>query len=42
MAELIRVRSIDLANSGAQLKFGSTDVNNLRNSTSQALGRGSQ
>lgn len=42
MAELIRVRSIDLANSGAQLKFGATDVNNLRNSTSQALGRGSQ
>jgi hypothetical protein len=42
MAELIRVRSIDLANSGAQLKFGATDVNNLRNSTGQALGRGSQ
>ena len=42
MAQLIRVRSIDLANSGAQLKFGSTDVNRLRNSTSQALGRGSQ
>src|SRR5438270_4904162 len=41
-AELIRVRSIDLANSGAHLKFGSTDVNNLRNSTSQVLGRGSQ
>jgi hypothetical protein len=42
MAELIRVRSVDLANSGAQLKFGATDVNNLRNSTGQALGRGSQ
>ena len=42
MAELIRVRSIDLANSGAQLKFGATDVNNLRNSTSQTLQRGSQ
>jgi hypothetical protein len=42
MAELIRVHSIDLANSGAQLKFGSTDVNKLRNSTSQALGRGAQ
>src|ERR1041385_4844803 len=41
MAELIRVRSIDLANSGAQLKFGSTDVNTLRNNTSQALQRGS-
>lgn len=42
MAELIRLRSVDLANSGAQLKFGSTDVKNLRNSTSQTLGRGSQ
>ena len=42
MAELIRVRSIDLANSGAQLKFGATDVNNLRNNTSQTLQRGSQ
>jgi hypothetical protein len=42
MAELIRVRSIALANSGAQLKFGAADANNLRNSTGQALGRGSQ
>lgn len=42
MAELIRVRSIDLANSGAQLKFSATDVNTLRNNTSQALQRGSQ
>jgi len=42
MAELIRVRSIDLANSGAQLKFNATDVNTLRNNTSQALGRGSK
>lgn len=42
MAELIRVRSIDLANSGAQLKFSATDVNALRNNTSQALQRGSQ
>jgi hypothetical protein len=42
MAELIRVRSIDLANSGAQLKFSATDVNKLRNSTGQALGRGAQ
>lgn len=39
MAELIRVRSIDLANSGAQLKFSSTDVNTLRNNTNQVLGR---
>jgi hypothetical protein len=42
MAELIRVRSIELANSGAQLKFSATDVNKLRNSTGQALGRGAQ
>jgi hypothetical protein len=42
MAELIRVRSIDLANSGAQLKFSATDVNTLRNNTSQALQRGSK
>jgi hypothetical protein len=42
MAELIRVRSIDLANSGAQLKFNATDVNTLRNNTGQALGRGAQ
>ncbi len=42
MAELIRVRSIDLANSGAQLKFSATDVNNLRNNTGLVLGRGAQ
>jgi len=42
MAELIRVRSIDLANSGAQLKFSATDANTLRNNTGQALGRGSK
>jgi len=42
MAELIRVRSIDLANSGAQLKFNATDVNTLRNNTGQAMGRGAQ
>jgi hypothetical protein len=42
MAELIRVRSIDLANSGAQLKFSATDVNHLRNNTGQVLGRGAQ
>jgi hypothetical protein len=40
MAELIRVRSIDLANSGAQLKFSASDTNQLRNNTSQVLGRG--
>ena len=42
MAELIRVRSIDLANSGAQLKFNATDVNTLRNNTGQAMGHGAQ
>jgi hypothetical protein len=42
MAELIRVRSIDLANSGAQLKFSANDANQLRNNTSQTLGRGAQ
>ncbi len=31
MAELVRVRSIDLANASAQLKFSATDLNNLRN-----------
>lgn len=40
MAELIRVRSIDLANAGAQLKFNAMDVNTMRNNTSQALQRG--
>ncbi len=39
MAELIRVRSINLANSGAQLKFGATDINTLRNNTTQVFGR---
>lgn len=42
MAELIRVRSIDLANSGAQLKFNAADVNTLRNTTGQAMGHGAQ
>jgi hypothetical protein len=42
MAELIRVRSIDLANSGAQLKFNANDTNQLRNNTNQVLQRGSQ
>src|SRR6516225_2993298 len=32
MAELIRVRSIDLANAGAQLKFNANDTNQLRRS----------
>src|SRR5260370_34093853 len=42
MAELVRVRSIDLANTGAQLKFSASDTNTLRNNTGQALGRGGQ
>ncbi|HKD78876.1 MAG TPA: hypothetical protein VKH81_04235 [Candidatus Angelobacter sp.] len=42
MAELIRVRSIDLANSGVQLKFSATDINTLRNNTTQILQRGPQ
>jgi len=42
MAELIRVRSIDLATSGAQMKFSASDVNTLRHNTTQVLQRGSQ
>jgi hypothetical protein len=40
MAELIRVRSIDLANSGAQIKLSANDTNQLRNNMGQTLGRG--
>jgi hypothetical protein len=42
MAELIRVRSIDLANSGAQLKLSATNVNTLNNNSGQVLQRGSR
>jgi hypothetical protein len=42
MAELVRVRSIDLANAGAQLKLNASDTNTLRNNAGQALGRGVQ
>lgn len=42
MAELVRLRSIDLANAGAQLKFSASDVNTLRNNAGQALHRGTQ
>ena len=42
MAEMVRVRSIDLANAGAQLKFSASDVNTLRNNAGQALQRGTQ
>jgi hypothetical protein len=42
MAELVRVRSIDLANAGAQLKWSASDTNTLRDNAGHALGRGSQ
>jgi hypothetical protein len=42
MAELVRVRSIDLANTGAQLKFSAQDLNNLRNNVGQGLNRGAR
>jgi hypothetical protein len=38
MAELVRVRSIELADRGAQLKFSTSHSVNLRNSTNQMLG----
>jgi hypothetical protein len=41
IAELVRVRSIDLANTGTQLKFSAGDMRTLRNNTSQVLQRGS-
>jgi hypothetical protein len=39
MAELVRARSIDLANAGADLKFSTSHTNKLRNSGDQVLGR---
>lgn len=39
MAELVRVRSIDLANAGADLKFSTSHTNKLRDSGDQVLGR---
>ena len=41
MAELIRIRSIDLANAAAQIKFSATDTNALWNGANQALRRSS-
>lgn len=38
MAELVRVRSIDLANRGAQMKFSTAHSVNLRDNTQQMLG----
>jgi hypothetical protein len=40
MAELVRVRSIDLANAGAELKLNAVHTTTLRNTAGQALGRG--
>lgn len=42
MAELIRIRSIDLANAGAELKLSAANATTLRNNTSQALERRSR
>jgi hypothetical protein len=39
MAELVRVRSIELANAGADLKFSSIEANQMRNTGDQVLGR---
>lgn len=40
MAELVRVRSIAIANTNAQLKFAATDAGTLGNSAGQVLQRG--
>ena len=40
MAELVRVRSIELANQGAQLKFSSAHTSTLHNNGSQVLQQG--
>ena len=40
MAELVRVRSVELANAGGQLKFSAGHATNLRNAGSQILQRG--
>jgi len=39
MAELVRVRSVELANASAQMKFAASHVTNLRNATGQMLDR---
>lgn len=39
MAELVRVRSIALANTGARIKFNTTDANDLGKSVGRALGQ---
>jgi hypothetical protein len=40
MAELVRVRSIELANQGAQMKFSAGHTSTLHNSSSQVLQQG--
>lgn len=40
LAELIRIRSIDLASSGTELKLSAAGTNTLRDNTSQVLQRG--
>ena len=42
MAELVRVRSIELANQSARLKFSSTHTHTLQTSGAQVLGQGVQ
>ena len=39
LAELVRVRSIGLANSGAALKFGASDTDSLRRGVGRTLGQ---
>ena len=40
MAELVRVRSVELANAGAQMKFSAGQTTNLRNAAGQVIQRG--
>ena len=42
MAELVRVRSIELANQGARMKFSTAHTNTLQTNGSQVLGQGVQ
>ena len=40
LAELVRVRSVELANAGAQIKFSAGQTTNLRNTAGQIMQRG--
>jgi hypothetical protein len=40
ISELVRVRSVELANAGAQLKFSAGQTTNLRNAAGQVMQRG--